>query len=154
MEKTTDIRRIILVSFTLVLLALLAACATATPDPSPTPSAVLVDTDWVLVSLNANPLNDNTQITLNFEEASLDGSAGCNTYRGSYAASDDSLRPSGAYWTEMACPEPKGIMDQEKAYLDALTEAARYRVEGDRLEVQNAIGETILVYVRQEEVIK
>ena len=89
-----DIRRTTLVSATLVLTALLAACATATPDPSPTESAVL-DTEWVLISLNGNAPIEDTEITLNFEEASLDGSAGCNTYGGSYTVSEDSLRLSG-----------------------------------------------------------
>jgi len=147
MEKTMDIRRITLVSFTLVLLALLAACATATQAPSPTPSAVLVDTDWVLVSLNANPLIEDTQITLNFADVSLKGSAGCNTYWGSYTASEDSLRLSDVYWTEIGCTEPEGVLDQEQAYLKALNAAARFRVDGDRLEVYDEAGTQILTFV-------
>jgi heat shock protein HslJ len=101
----------------------------------------------VLISLNGNALIEDTEITLNFKEASLDGSAGCNTYRGSYTASEDSLRLSGVYWTEIGCPEPEGILDQEKAYFDALNAAARYRVDGDRLEVYDEAGTQILAFV-------
>ncbi len=142
-----DIRRTTLVGAVLVLTALLAACATATQDPSPTPGAVLVDSEWVLISLEGGVLIADTQITLSFEEASLDGSAGCNTYRGSYSVSEDSLRLSALEWTEMGCPEPDGILDQEQAYLNALNAAARYRVDGDRLELYDEAGTQILAFV-------
>ena len=126
---------------------MLAACATAKQDQPPAQSAALLDTEWVLISLNGSALIEGTEITLNFKEASLDGSAGCNTYGGSYTASEDSLRLSGVYATEMGCPEPKGILDQEKAYLDALNAAARYRVDGDWLEVYDEAGAPILAFV-------
>jgi heat shock protein HslJ len=141
------LRRTILVGATLVLTVLLAACATAKQDQPPAQSAALLDTEWVLISLNGSALIEGTEITLSFGEASLDGSAGCNTYGGSYTASEDSLRLSGVYATEMACPEPKGIMEQEKAYLEALNAADRYRVDGDRLEVYDEAGAQILAFV-------
>jgi heat shock protein HslJ len=142
-----DIRRTTLVGVTLVLTALLAACATATQDPPPAQSAVLQDTEWVLVSLNGSALVEGKQITLSFGEASLGGSGGCNTYGGSYTASEDGLRLSNVYWTEMACMEPEGIMEQEQAYFQALNAAARYRVDGDRLEVYDEAGTQILAFV-------
>jgi heat shock protein HslJ len=142
-----NIRRTILVGATLVLTVLLAACATAKPDQPPAQSAALLDTEWVLISLNGSALIEGKGITLNFKEASLEGSGGCNTYGGSYTASEDSLRLSNVYWTEMACMEPKGIMDQERAYFEALNAAARYRVDGDRLEVYDEAGAQILAFV-------
>jgi heat shock protein HslJ len=131
---------------TVAFTALLAACATGTQEPSPTPRPVLVDTEWVLISLDGSPLIEQTQITLNLGEASLDGSAGCNTYGASYAAAEDSLRLSGLYWTEMGCTEPEGVMDQEQAYLDALSAAARFRLDGDGLEVYDEAGASILAF--------
>jgi heat shock protein HslJ len=147
MEKTMDIRRITLVGVTLVLTVLLAACSTVTQDQAPEESAVLLDGEWVLSSLNGNALIAGTQVTLNLEEASLDGSAGCNTYRGSYTASEDSLRLSGMEWTEMGCPEPEGVLHQEQAYLQALSAAASYRVDGERLEVYDEAGTQTLAFV-------
>jgi hypothetical protein len=47
----------------------------------------------------------------------------------------------------MGCPEPEGILDQEKEYFDALNAAARYRVGGDRLEVYDEAGAEILAFV-------
>ncbi|MHC4432677.1 MAG: META domain-containing protein [Planctomycetota bacterium] len=134
-----DINKKTLVGAILVLTVLLAACATQ--------SAPLLDTEWVLISLNGNALIEGKEITLNFGEASLEGAGGCNTYGGSYTASEDSLRLSGVYATEMACMEPKGIMDQEKAYLHALNAAARYRVDGNRLEILDQTGAQILAFV-------
>jgi heat shock protein HslJ len=147
-----DIRRTTLVGATLVLTVLLAACATTKQDHPPAQSTALLDTEWALISLNGNALIEGKEITLSFGEASLKGSGGCNTYGGSYTASGDSLRLSGVYATEMACPEPKGILKPEKAYFDALNAAARCRAAqdrggGDRLELYDEAGAQILAFV-------
>jgi heat shock protein HslJ len=87
------------------------------------------------------------EVTLRFAETSVEGSAGCNTYGGSYTVSEDRLRLSGVYATEMACMEPAGIMKQEQAYLNALNTAAQFQVDGDRLEVYDGTGTQILAFV-------
>ena len=110
-------------------------------------NTLLRGTDWELVSLQGSTPIEGKRITLRFDEASIEGSAGCNTYGGSYTASEDRLQLSGVYATEMACMQPKGIMDQEKAYLDALSAAARFRVDGGRLEVSDEAGAQLLAYV-------
>jgi heat shock protein HslJ len=48
----------------------------------------------------------------------------------------------------MECPSPKGVMAQEGAYVEALSSAAAYRRTGERLEVEDAAGETTLVFVQ------
>ena len=48
----------------------------------------------------------------------------------------------------MECPSPEGVMEQEKDYVAALTSAAAYVIDGDRLEILDADGETVLVYAR------
>jgi len=147
-----NIRRTILVGITLVLAALMAACAAGAQDQPPTQSTTLTGTEWVLVTLNGNALIQGKEITLRFGEASIEGSGGCNTYGGSYTASEDSLRLDDVYWTEMACMEPKGIMEQEQAYFQALNAAVGYRVvqdqgSGDRLELYDEAGAQILAFV-------
>lgn len=42
-------------------------------------------------------------------------------------------------------------MPQEAAYIKALWDAATYRVMDDRLEIDNAAGETILIFTLKEE---
>jgi peptidyl-Lys metalloendopeptidase len=145
-----DIRRTAMVGATILLVALLAACATAEPDQSPAGGAALPGTEWVLTSLTGNTPIEGTQITLSFGEGSLEGSGGCNTYGGSYTATGDSLRLNELYWTEMACLEPEGILDQEMVYLNALNTATSYRVDAGRLELYDEAGTQILVFGLQE----
>ncbi len=143
-----DVRRTILVGPILVLTLLLAACSNDTADQATEESDVLLDSEWVLTLLNGDALIEGTEITLNFKETSLDGSAGCNTYGGSYTASEGSLSLSGVYATEMGCPEPQGILDQEQAYLNALNAAASFQVDGEQMEVYDESGALTLVFVR------
>ena len=145
-----DIKRTVLVGTTLVLTILLVACATAETDQPPAGGAVLLDSEWVLTSLSDSALIEGTQITLALGEKSLEGSAGCNTYGGSYTATEDSLRLSDLYWTEMGCLEPEGILDQEMAYLNALNTVSSYQVDADRLELYNEAGTQILVFGPQQ----
>jgi heat shock protein HslJ len=131
----------------LILTLLLAACTNANQEQPTAPSAALPGTGWILVALNGSAPVQGKEVTLRFAETSLEGSAGCNTYGGSYSVSEDRLRLSGVYATEMACVEPAGIMEQEQAYLSALNAAARCRVDGDRLEIYDQAGTQILAFV-------
>jgi len=145
-----NIKRTVLVGATLVLTALLVACATSKTDQLRAEGKVLLETEWVLTSLSGNALIEDTQISLSFGEGSLEGSAGCNTYQGSYTATEDSLRLSDLYWTEMGCLEPEGILDQEMAYLNALNTVASYRLAAGRLELYDEAGTQILVFGPRE----
>ncbi len=60
---------------------------------------------------------------------------------------DGVLKSRGVDSTEVGCPGDKGR--QETAYLDALENAATYRVRGDTLEVRNSEGTTTLVYKQE-----
>ncbi len=149
------------------LAGLLAACGpvvTGTAAPSPTAAAgnggqgasELVGTEWVLTSLRGQAPVAGTQITLHFEADQLGGFAGCNAYgggpdSGGYTASNGELRIPVPAITAQGCLEPPGVMEQEAAYVDALQQATAYRVAGDVLELQDAAGDTVLTYQRQEE---
>jgi heat shock protein HslJ len=120
---------------------------------SPVEAADLAGTEWALTSLNGEGLIEGTEITLFFEETFLGGSMTCNGYgsgpdSGKYVARDDStldiLQPLAV--TVQLCSSPEGIMEQEAAYIEALLSAATYRVIVDRLEIDDADGETILVF--------
>ena len=145
-ETTMKFKRTALAVATLLLAILLAACGTKEPNQPPAESASLPGTEWALTLLNGDALIDGTQITLRFGDGSLEGSGGCNTYGGSYTASGDSLRLSDLYWTEMACMEPEGVMDQELAYLNTLNTVALYRVNVDLLELYKEAGTPVLVF--------
>ncbi len=82
---------------------------------------------------------DGTQLTASFSGGELNGSAGCNTYFGSYEAGGESLSIGPIASTERFCEDPNGVMDQEFAYLELLGEAESFSVSGDLLSI--GVGE-------------
>jgi peptidyl-Lys metalloendopeptidase len=142
-----NIRRTVFVGITLVLAAWMVACAAAAQSQPLAQGSALAGTEWVLVSLKGNALMEGKTVTLHFGDTSIEGSGGCNTYGGSYTASGDSVNLSDVYWTEMACMEPEGIMEQEQVYFQALNAAAGYRVNGDRLELTDGAGVQTLAFI-------
>jgi heat shock protein HslJ len=85
-------------------------------------AADLDGTAWTLTEVaEGQPVREDTEITIRFEDGAIAGSAGCNTFASSYSLGEDNpflitLEPVTA--TRMACDDP--IMNQETAYLSAL----------------------------------
>jgi heat shock protein HslJ len=123
---------------TLVLTSLLAGCAGAVAT-SPPPDS-LASTSWVLESLNGQPIDVAAGISLAFSDGgTLNGSDGCNDYTAGYTVNGTTisiLPPVGT--TQNACPAT--VVEQSTAYLAALTEAARYQLEGEKLELLASDG--------------
>lgn len=162
-----------------LLMLLLAACgtdedATSTPsrggsadptttaEPSPTdesdatPSPGATDlegTSWVVVELDGELLVADTEITITFEDGQISGSGGCNTYGADYVAGDESLVVKQGYITEMGCADPEGVMEQEQRYVEALIDAASYRLDAgsNRLEIVDESGQVRIVFADQGE---
>lgn len=115
----------------------------------------LIDSEWRLISLNGEDLIEGTEITLYFKEDYLGGSMTCNIYgggpdSGKYEATDEgTLKVPQLAWTVQLCSEPEGVMEQEEAYIEALQNAAAYRVMDDRLEIYDAAGETTIVFAKK-----
>ena len=111
----------------------------------------LEGTEWLLTSLEGSSLVADSRITLNLGRDGFQGLAGCNNYGGEYEVASGGALEFGLFTiTAMDCSEPAGVMDQEQAYVAALTEARGYRLVGDRLEIRDDNEETILVYARKE----
>ena len=111
----------------------------------------LEDKKWTLQSYgepgNLKDVIVDTEITAEFvsSEGTVKGSAGCNSYFGSYELEGSQLSipgPIGA--TEMYCVEPEGIMVQEQEYLATLQLAESYEIDGDELIIQ--CGNQVLVF--------
>ncbi|HEY6133028.1 MAG TPA: META domain-containing protein [Rubrivivax sp.] len=82
-----------------------------------------------------------TTMTLAFlPEGRVGGSAGCNSFSGSYTVAGDLLSLSRVATTRRLCGQPDGLMAQEAAFLSALETAATARRERDRLELRSATG--------------
>ena len=137
----------------LCCLLFLVGCGRPQVDP-------LADTQWTLVLLNGHDLVEESHITLNFAAGSINGFAGCNTLRSMVIGSDKSksaykATEDGALMypnimiTEKDCAMPKGVMQQEQTYIQILRSAVTYRIVDDSLELDNAGGQTILVFTRK-----
>lgn len=140
-----------LLSLLLVLLSAGCGSAGTFPEPqalvTPPPSRILADTDWALTVLEGRTLVADIAISLRFEANTFSGSAGCNRYGGEYMVTDNgSLSWPTIAVTAILCAEPKGVMEQEEAYVDALRRSVTYRLSEDWLELQDAKGSTLLVY--------
>lgn len=86
-------------------------------------------------------LMNGTEITATFgTDSVLSGSAGCNRYRAAYVAKDSSMTIQAPTSTRKTCTQPKGVMQQEREYLKALTTAATYTLQGNQLELRTDQG--------------
>ena len=129
----------------ILILVSLLGCSSKTNE--------LGGTSWELVSLNGKDLIEGTAITLEFIETYLGGQMGCNGYGGSPDSGKYISENNGTFQlgdpfavTVQLCTEPEGIMDQEAAYIEALMSASYYQIFDDRLEINNEIGETFLIF--------
>ena len=115
--------------------------------------AKLENKKWVLQSYGEpEGLKDiiaGTEITAEFvsSEGTVKGSAGCNSYFGSYELEGSQLSIAGPIAvTEMYCAEPEGVMEQEQEYLAVLQLAESYEIKGNELWIN--CGSQVLVFNR------
>jgi len=132
----------------IVALALMACSLPAMVSADP-----LEGTSWELTTYRGTRPIEGTTISAQFEEGQLRGSAGCNTYFGSYKISGGTISVGPLAWTEMACLQPEGSMEQEMVYLEFLGEAKSFLLtdEGsaEGLQILGPEGKA-LTFVRQE----
>lgn len=131
------IRRILAAAVVLSL----ASCAEATTSPGgggpgggtqPTIKGVT----WILNAASVPLVGPGdpggARATILFDDDGAGGTSFCNHYGGTYTLGDDgSLTIEPGFMTEMACEEP--LMSLENAFIQALSEVASYRFDGDSL---------------------
>jgi putative lipoprotein len=83
-----------------------------------------------------------TEVKALFENGQVSGSAGCNSYSGTYVTTTvdgmNKIRIGPLASTMMMCEE--AVMDQEIAYLAALQSATSYTIEGNLLTILHPDG--------------
>ena len=104
----------------------------------------LNETAWTLESYGGESLISDTTMTANFESGEVSGSASCNHYFGSYQIKGDQITVEGLGWTEMACMNPDGIMEQEQTIMSLLSKTVSYGIEGGKLRLQIESGEELI----------
>ena len=82
-------------------------------------------------------------------DGELSGSAGCNQYMTSYTIDGNAIAIDMPATTRRLCPEPKGVMEQEQAFLAALQSAATFSVEGDMLQMRTADDAGAVIMTRR-----
>jgi copper homeostasis protein (lipoprotein) len=102
----------------------------------------LENTYWKLVRLRGEPVRvepnqREPHIILRTHDLRVSGSGGCNRLLGGYRIDGNRLAFEKFAATLMACPAG---MEQERAFLGALADAARWRVVGSHLELFDATG--------------
>lgn len=124
-------KRILLAVLTAMLLLSWAAChRTATPTNS-----TIEGTSWTLVAYRKTRPITGTTITARFEGGQVSGSAGCNSYRGPYTVSGNTISVGALATTKMACLQPEGVMAQEALFLEMLQKAQTFHLSEVQLEV-------------------
>jgi heat shock protein HslJ len=125
-------------------------------EPVPTVGEQLVDAalanrEWILATLDGEPLIHGTNIILAFDGSFFSGFAGCNAYGGQVEISEDGYIKFGeiASQTE-GCIEPEGVLDQENTYLDLLLRMEKYHTDDSELTLSNSENGQILVYKLRE----
>ena len=103
----------------------------------------LKGTSWQLVSYGGNVPLEGSGMTANFSSDEIQGNASCNHYFGGYKLSGDQISITGLGWTEMACQDPAGIMEQEQIVMGLLSLAAEYNLEENFLRIITSTGEVL-----------
>lgn len=112
----------------------------ASPEGTTWSLAFMVDGEEV------QPVLDGTEVTAQFADGQVSGSAGCNNYSGSATIDGDSLTFGPLMSTQMFCADPEGVSDQESAYLATLASVASYQQLDDVLILFDEDGNPLLVF--------
>lgn len=108
---------------------------------------------WNLVRLGdqavkASSAERQPNLTLSSADNRVSGYGGCNRMLGTYSLSGEQLTFSQLAGTMMACADG---MEHERAFHDALGKVARWRLQGEQLELRGAAGESLAVFERRRE---
>jgi heat shock protein HslJ len=109
----------------------------------------LTRTMWNLSSLLGKELVAGSSITAELTaDGKISGSSGCNQYAGVYKVEGNRILISSPLSsTMMACSQE--IMDQETAYLEALSETRLFTASQDQLTFKDAGGTDLMVFNAQ-----
>ena len=131
--------------FLTVAVTALLVCACAATKPPAGAHASLTETYWKLTLLDGAEVikgkrQTEAHFVLRIDGNRVTGSGGCNRLTGSYKLEGGSLSFAGIASTKMACTTG---MQQEQTYLNALGQAAGWRIDGQKLVLLDASGRAV-----------
>ena len=112
------------------------------------PAPKLEGLTWKITGFNngrhavVSPLSGTT-LSATFTRGTVEGSAGCNTFRATYTAEADRIVIGPAATTRKACGG-EGVMQQEREFLSALASVTTWAIGGGMLDMHRADGERAL----------
>ena len=127
--------------FWLVCVALLTTVGCQSVEGSKTPT--LDGSNWELFAYRKTKPILGTTITANFLDGEIRGTAGCNSYFGSYTTDGTMIEFGELGWTAMACLDPPGVMEQETLVMEFFMNAERFELEDGRLYIYRTDGEAL-----------
>ena len=90
-------------------------------------------TDYTTVHSRTSDVVPGTEVTIDFSEYGVSGSAGCNSYGAPLSVQNSSMTIGAVTVTRAWCDDPERLMDQEQRYLDILTHVTHFHIHGNRL---------------------
>jgi len=109
----------------------------------------LVGPSWTISDYDFNgglkPVISGSTTNLTFgDDGTVSGTAGCNTFHGSYTLDGDNLKIGPLAATQKFCADPAGVMDQEHAVMSALEKATLVAVAGSGFKLNDDGGSTMV----------
>jgi len=133
------VRRSIVVLVTAVAALTIMGCsqpAVSQPAASFGGATAVPGTSWVLRDLSGVTLGTGVP-TIDFgTDGTVSGSAGCNTFNGTYTVEGSSISFGPLASTKMACPEAD--MAVETAFLAGLAGATSWSIQAEMLKLEGA----------------
>lgn len=117
-------------------------------EPFEMDPALLDDSDWNLLPSDDFPLIEGSEITISFSNGKMEGFGGCRNYQGEYIAEGDVIRFPVTIMVDEVCDD-EDLLIQEGKFTTALELSIHYQVQGDRLTLFLATGETV-IFERRE----
>lgn len=105
----------------------------------------LAGTEWELQLLDGEPLPDDAEISLRFNDERATGRAPVNRYFGAYERDGEALRFSDVVSTRIG--GPPHLMAIEQEYFEILRAVSSYRIADDTLQLHDDTGATRLVFL-------
>jgi len=136
----------------LVVLLVLMVVFLNAPAARANAGTAITQTTWTLRSYTDAtgihlPVISAIMVTARFDkDGRVTGSAGCNGYAADFQTLDYTINISRPSSTKMLCQE-QGVMEQESAFLDDLSDVSSFRVGESFLRLYDARGKPVLVFV-------
>jgi heat shock protein HslJ len=116
------------------------------------PPPQLGGVEWKVTSFNNDRhavvgVLGESSIKVSFSDGRVSGSAGCNSFHGTYATEGRQIKVGPLATTRRACDEP--LMTQEREFLAALSSAVTWTIDGNVLDMHRADGERAIWAVSQ-----